>query len=615
MTIARCPFVLAFFCTAVVATFANASSAKTKPNIVVILADDLGARDLGCYGSTFHRTPRLDALAKRGVRFTNAYAASPVCSPSRVALLTGLHPARVGLTDWLPGRNDRPDQALNRPVIPAQLALEYETLGESLGRAGYATAHIGKWHLGGKGFGPVEQGFSLNVAGDDTGTPLSYFAPFRNAAGRFMPGLETAPEGQYLTDRLTEEAVAFVEAQAKADKPFFLYMPHYAVHTPMRAPSDLINAFDGSTIAPGQQRNPIYAAMLESLDRSVGRILDTIETLGLTNDTWIIFTSDNGGLATTEGPNTPATSNAPLREGKGWLYEGGLRVPSIVAGPGLKSPGSTSDRLVMLTDIVPTVLSLVPDAKSKFVALDGVDFSDTLISGEIGPGRTLYWHYPHYSNQGGRPGGALRKDAWKLVEFYETGRRELFDLAKDPAESRNLASEEPEKTAELGAELARWRATVDARMPSPNPGFVPNPQTPNGSIVLPASKANVSGDQLRYEPQPHKNTLGYWIRAEDAAEWDFTVTAPGEFEVSALVGCGTGQGGSRVAFEWDGRTKMLLDVPDTGGFQAFREMKLGMLTIDEPGRHRLRVVPVEKAKQAVMDLREVRLRPRSQRLP
>jgi arylsulfatase A-like enzyme len=586
-------------------------SAK-QPNIVLIVADDLGAMDLGCYGSTFHKTPNLDALAQSGIRFASAYAAAPVCSPTRAALMTGLYPARIGLTDWLPGRPDRPDQPLKRPAIPAELNLDYETLAECLSNAGYDTAHIGKWHLGGKGYQPNEQGFALNIAGDETGTPLSYFAPFRNAAGRFMPGLETAPDDQYLTDRLASEAVDFVRKHSTNGKPFFLYAPHYAVHTPMRAPGELVRAYDPTEDPPGRQRNAVYAAMLQSLDDAVGRIVKEIDAQGLSENTWIIFTSDNGGLATVEGPDTPATSNAPLREGKGWLYEGGLRVPLIVRGPGMAKSGDVVDAPVISMDLFATIVSLVPGCRSTAKELDGTDLTRLISKGEAPAERSLYWHYPHYSNQGGRPGGSVRSGGWKLIEFYEEGRRELFDLSKDPSESRNLAGDRPELVEKLGAELAAWREKVGARMPTSNPDYVPNPPAKDGHIVMPASKAMVRGLQLRYEPQPHKNTLGYWIRAEDSAEWEFTVLTPGEYEISALIGCGTGQGGSMVGFSFDDGKPITFEVPDTGGFQEFRSLGLGFVTFDRPGRHRLKVHPIVKAKQAVMDLREVRLRPRTQ---
>jgi arylsulfatase A-like enzyme len=574
-----------------------------KPNVVLILADDLGGADLGCYGSTFHKTPHLDAFAKQGVRFTHGYAACPVCSPTRAALLTGKYPARLGITDWLPGRPDRPDQKLKRPPLVNQLPLEEVTLAERLKTAGYATALVGKWHLGGAGFEPTRHGFDVNVGGDDIGTTLSYFAPFKrttNGKDRFMPGLETAPDGEYLTDRLTAEAEKFI--RANKDKPFFLYLPHYAVHTPMRAKPEVVKKYANNPTL-GKQSHPTYAAMLESLDEGVGRVLKVLDDEKLADNTLVVFTSDNGGLATIEGTGTPPTYNGPLREGKGFLYEGGVRVPLIVRGPGVKG-GRTDATPVSSQDFVPTICELcgvpVPER------LDGVSVTKTL-AGSGPPDRDdLYWHYPHYANQGGKPGGAVRDGNFKLIEFYEDGRRELFDLTV--GEGKNLIEEKPDVAKRLAEKLAAWRQAVGAKMPTPNPAFVPNPQAADGTVTLPARTAEVHGTQLRYEPLPHKNTLGYWGRVEDWASWEFTVTKPGTFAVEVLQGCGTGQGGSEVSVVV-GDQKLAFTVEDTGGFQAFKPRVIGTVTIDKAGKHALEIRPTKKAKAAVMDVRQVVLKP------
>ena len=423
---------VALFCLGPTATAAE------KPNVVIILIDDLGRNDLGCYGSRYYRTPNLDKLAADGIRFSDAYAACPVCSPTRAAILTGKYPARLHLTDWLPGRADRPDQKLVRPVIRQQLPLEEVTLAEALKAAGYTTGHVGKWHLGGAGFGPQQQGFDVNVAGDQTGSPRSYFAPFKDAQGRFMPGLEQAPNGEYLTDRLTTEAERFIETNR--DRPFFLNFAHYAVHIPLRAKQEIIAKYatDGR---PGTQNNPIYAAMVESMDESVGRVVKKLSDLALDKKTLLIFTSDNGGLSVREGANTPATTNAPLREGKGFLYEGGIRAPLIVAGHGVEKPGRVSDVPVSSLDFFPTILELCGfSCESK---PDGVSIVPVLKGGSLNRD-ALYWHYPHYANQGGRPGGVVRAGDMKLIESYENDRRELFDLKRDPGELRNLAAEKPD---------------------------------------------------------------------------------------------------------------------------------------------------------------------------
>lgn len=579
-----------------------------RPNVIVIMIDDLGRQDLGCYGSQYYRTPHIDQLAKQGVQFSNAYAACPVCSPTRAALMTGKYPARLHLTDWLPGRGNKPAQKLACPPIQNQLPLEEVTLAEAFRKAGYATGHIGKWHLGGEGFGPLEQGFDSNVAGDHTGTPLSYMAPFRKGE-RFMPGLEDAPEGEYLTDRLALEAEKFLEKHR--DQPFFLNLSHYAVHTPLTAKAEQIAKYD-QTRKPGQQSNAIYAAMIESVDDSVGRIVRKLQELKLNENTIVVFTSDNGGLCVGEGPNTPATINAPLREGKGYLYEGGIRAPLLISWPAKFKAQRNVDAITSTIDLLPTLLELA--GVKHEAAIDGISLANVLLNqGEL-KRDAIYWHYPHYANQGGRPGGAIRRGDYKLIEFYDSGRRELFHIAKDLSESRNLALEKPELVEQLAADLAAWRESVGAQMMTPNPEYMPCPQGPGGGVTMPARLAEVRGQQLRFEPLPHKNTLGYWTQIKDTAHWEFTIDRPGKFRLEILQGCGKGSGGSEVEFVVtapDAKTEQRVTtiVQDTGGFQEFVRRDIGELTLSEAGRYQLVVRPLSKPGVAVMDLREVRLAP------
>jgi arylsulfatase A-like enzyme len=440
------------------------------PNIVLVVIDDYGWADTGSYGSTYHRTPNVDALAARGMRFTDAYAAAPVCSPTRAALLTGKHPARLHLTDWLPGRGDNPSQKLARPTIRQQLPLEDTTIAEALKPAGYTSAHIGKWHLGGTGFEPERQGFDLNIGGDETGTPLSYFAPFQRN-GRFMPKLETAPPDEYLTDRLTSEAEHFIEENR--DKPFFLYLAHYAVHIPMKAKAEVIAKYRALPRPDRGQNNPVYAAMVESMDESIGRVSRKLEQLGLAENTVVIFTSDNGGLSAPEGPDTPATDNAPLRAGKGYLYEGGLRVPLMVAWPRRIQAGSVNHTPVYSADLFATVLAIA--GVQNTTGVDGMSLSPLLTGRGQFTRDALYWHYPHYSNQSAndgrldQPGAAIRQGDYKLIEFYQDNHVELYDLKNDPSERHDLAPTRPKQAAALRQTLAAWRQAVGAQMMTANP--------------------------------------------------------------------------------------------------------------------------------------------------
>lgn len=579
---------------------ANSVLGAERPNIILILADDLGRNDLGCYGSKYFKTPQLDKLAGQSVQFMDAYAACPVCSPTRASILTGKYPARLHLTDWLPGRGDRPDQKLKRPKIRQELPLEEVTIAEHLKQAGYVTASIGKWHLGGQGFGPREQGFDINVGGNQAGTTYSYFAPYKNKQGQFLPGLEEAPEGEYLTDRLAAEAEKFIKEHR--DRPFFLYLPHYSVHTPMRAKEEHIQHFPNQP-QHGKQSHPVYAAMLESLDESVGRVLQTLDEQKLADNTIVIFTSDNGGLATQEGMQFAPTNNSPLREGKGYLYEGGVRVSLLIRGPNVKP--RKCETPVCSIDFLPTLLDLCGIDPPKDV--DGASIASVLQGEDQPPHEDLYWHYPHYANQGSRPGGAIRSGDWKLIEFYETGRRELYNVQEDPSENRNRAADKPEIVERLASKLHAWLKETGAQRMTPNPDYRPNPQAKDGTITIPAKSAEIHGVQLRYEPLPHKNTLGFWTNVDDWASFEFTVATPGEYALEILQGCGKGHGGSEVEFAV-GDQAVTTTVKDTGGFQAFERRNIGKLILTA-GRQTLTVKAKTKPGGAVMDLREIGLRP------
>jgi arylsulfatase A-like enzyme len=452
---------------------------KPPPNIVFILADDLGWADLGCYGSSFYETPNLDALAAGGMRFTDAYAACCVCSPTRVSILTGKYPARLQLTDWLPGQRDKPEHKLRRPQLVDHLPKDEVTIAAALKKAGYVTACMGKWHLGGPEFFPEKFGFDVNVAGCKLGHPPSYFSPYK------IPTLKDGPMGEYLTDRLTQEAVDFIKASK--DKPFFLYLAHYAVHNPQQAKRDLIEKYIAKahklnfTNAPefraeGKektrliQNQPVYAAMVQSVDESVGRITQELKDLGLLTNTVVIFTSDNGGLSTTEGS---PTSNEPLRAGKGWAYEGGVREPLIVHWPRQVQASSLSSQMVISSDFYPTLLQIAGSPLLPAQHRDGVTFVPAL-KGSPGPSsRPIFWHYPHYSNQGGAPYGAIRQRNLKLIEWYEDMRVELFNLQRDPGEHHDISTEQPSDVASLRNQLHQWRESVHAAMPTSNPEYKP----------------------------------------------------------------------------------------------------------------------------------------------
>ena len=442
---------------------------QIQPNIVFILMDDMGWADGGCFGSKFYQTPNLDRLATEGMRFIQAYASSAVCSPTRAAILTGKTPARLHITDWISGEGTPKNSRFKIPDWQQQLPLEEITIAESLKRLGYSTAHIGKWHLGGTNYYPERQGFGVNIAGGHIGHPASFFWPYgaSNASHR-VPGLAElgGKPGDYLTDQLTDEALRFIEANQK--KRFFLQLSHYAIHSPLMGKRELIERAGEQPGANGQS-NTVYAAMLKSVDENVGRILQKLDELHLTEHTLVIFTSDNGGAIHFSKP--PATSNAPLRSGKGFAYEGGLRVPLLVKARWLTRPGAVCDTPVISTDFFPTLLELAgADASASRSAVDGVSLVP-LLQGRGGWARNeLFWHYPHYWNGGNvSPYSIARIGDWKLIRFYESGREELYHLGDDPGEQYDLAliSNRNGKRRELAARLDAWLKEVGAQMPVP----------------------------------------------------------------------------------------------------------------------------------------------------
>jgi len=431
------------------------------PNIVLILADDLGWTDLACYGSDFYETPNIDRLAREGMKFMQAYSACTVCSPTRAALLTGKYPARPHITDWIPGQMPENPKLLV-PDWTKYLPLEEKTIADALRSAGYVTASIGKWHLGGEEYYPTKHGFDINVAGSAAPSPPSYFAPYKIAT------LPDGPKGEYLTDRQAQEAVRFIEQHH--EKPFFLYLPLFAVHMPIQGKQELVRKYRAKK-KPGQkQTNAVYAAMIESMDEAVGRVRRTLEELNLAERTIVIFASDNGG-------RVPTTSNYPLRVGKGSCYEGGTRVPLIVRWPGVTRAGSVCETPVISMDLYPTILEMTGLKNAASSSVDGVSLVP-LLRRKGGLSRdALFWHYPHYQHYqlgGTTPYGAIRAGDFKLIEFFDDMRVELYNLRDDIGEQHNLAAKMPKKVDALRARLHAWRAEVGAQMPSRNPNYDPS---------------------------------------------------------------------------------------------------------------------------------------------
>lgn len=445
------------FLTLTFALISCCSHAVERPNIVFILIDDMGLTDVGCFGSKFYETPNIDKLCKNGMKFTSAYSACTVCSPTRASLLTGKYPARLHITDWIAG-HVRPFAKLKVPDWTMHLPLEEENLAKRLKSAGYATASIGKWHLGGPQFYPDKHGFDVNIGGTDKGQPPSYVSPYKIAT------LPDGPPREFLSDRLTDEALKFIETNK--ERPFFLYLPHFAVHQPIAGKPDVIEKYRKKVDTNAPQRNAKYAALVESVDDSLGRIVSKLEALNLSQRTIVVFTSDNGGLL-------PTTSNVPLRAGKGSAYEGGVRVPLIVTWPGTIAAGSECPTPVITTDFYPTFIELTSTPDSAGHICDGESLAPLLKQTGSLKRDKIYFHYPHYHPGGATPYGAVRSGDLKLIEFFETGKTELYNVKEDIGEKTDLAEQQPAQAAELKNALRDWRAAVGAQMPSENPNYDP----------------------------------------------------------------------------------------------------------------------------------------------
>jgi arylsulfatase A-like enzyme len=435
----------------------EAAALPTRPlNFVYIIVDDLGWKDTGPYGNKVIDTPNLDRLATQSARFTQAYASCPVCSPSRASVLSGQYPARIGLTDYIPGSAQRPTARLITPDFLQELPLSCNTIAKSLAVKGYTSGNVGKWHLGGDGYLPTDNGFAVNVAGDDRGHPASYFGPedFKN--------MRLAPE-ESLNERLGIEGANYVREHK--DHPFFLYAGHYAVHGPIQARPEAIAKYRARNTG---EINPTYCALVESMDAAVGKVLNAVDQAGIADHTVVIFTADHGGLRYERTAVSPVTTNAPLRAGKGHLFEGGVRIPLLVRWPGVTRAASVVETPVCNIDWFPTICKVV--GVNPQGAVDGVDIMPVLRGKQIAA-RPFYWHYPHYSPQGGAPAGAVRQDNWKLIEFFEDGRLELYNLQEDIGERKNLILREPDRARKMHEMLQNWRESVNAQMPIKNPHY------------------------------------------------------------------------------------------------------------------------------------------------
>ncbi len=453
-------------------SFPAFSQEKEEFNILLIHVDDLGATDLGVFGSDFYETPNIDRLAAEGMLFTQSYAAAAICSPSRAALMTGKYPARTGITDWIRAKfqggsglalptdfEETEGKPLKTPKNQGFLPLEEETLAEQLKKLGFATMHVGKWHLGEEGNYPEDQGFDINIGGNDLGQPPTYFDPYLPPNGNKDYVLKNVPprkEGEFLTDREGDEIVSFLQNQKSK---FFIHWAPYAVHTPIMGPTDLVEKYKNKT--PGVQRNPTYAALVENLDQNVGKVLDELDRLGIRDNTLIIFTSDNGGLI--GNPNNPVTVNLGLRSYKGYPYEGGIRVPTIVSWPMMVDPGSISMSPIITLDWMPTILDYL--GEDLPAGLDGQSLKPIFENSEEDFSRDLFWHFPHYRAPDVVPYSIVRSGDYKLIYYFDGSEAELYDLSNDPLEETNLVKQLPFIASQLKTKLENWWRETGARLP------------------------------------------------------------------------------------------------------------------------------------------------------
>ncbi len=492
-------FLLGTSCSTLAQKRVQQNKTVKKPNVIFILVDDMGWKDLGVYGSTFYESPNIDKLASQGMQFMDAYASSPVCSPSRSSIMTGQYPVNTGMTDWIPGvsrnRQPQPDLKLIEQSIVDNLPKSNTSLGQAFKNNGYATCYSGKWHLGEtQEYWPEAEGFDYNYGGWSAGNPRAegmkgYFSPYNN------PKLKDGPKGEFLTDRLTTETIDFIKNQAKAGKPFFADLSFYAVHEPVEAKEKYIEKFKDKAHRLGLdtmqqfakdadwmqgnpsfkerivQADPVYAGLIYTVDENVGLIMATLKELGIEDNTIVVFSSDNGGLSTAE--RSP-TTNYPLRYGKGWNYEGGVRVPLIVKWPGVTKAGSVSSFPIVNTDFYPTFLEMAGLPQMLQQTKDGVSMVPLLKGEKSIDQKEIFWHYPHYGNQGGSPASSVRMGDWKLIQFYSDNHVELYNLRIDIEERRDLARAFPDKTADLLGRLNSWKKSTNAKTPLINPYYNPN---------------------------------------------------------------------------------------------------------------------------------------------